>query len=217
MPILAAVIGEAQTTDILCEHGCTKPQKELLHQVLPMIKRHDTKSAMEYTPAQLKINYIVENKLLYLALTDNKEGMRIPFTYLEDIKDKFKAQYGKGGYPNIGDLSPAACKPFSAVMKDRMSFCNDKDKIKTLQRDIEEVKGVMMENIDAVIERGGKIDDLVAQSEELAEQGGEFRRGAKTLKRNMCLRNWKLAVGAVLLLAILITVIVLIACKGACD
>lgn len=75
----------------------------------------------------------------------------------------------------------------------------ENDSISRIQGKIEEVKGVMMENIDKVLDRGEKLDILVERTDELAEHSLTFKRGAKTLKRAVCVRNILIAISIAVL------------------
>jgi synaptobrevin family protein YKT6 len=51
-----------------------------------------------------------------------------------------------------------------------------------LQREIDEVKAIMVENIDKILVRGTKIDDLVQRSSELDDSSKQFYKRSKDLK-----------------------------------
>ncbi|KAK2952043.1 putative Synaptobrevin like protein [Blattamonas nauphoetae] len=64
----------------------------------------------------------------------------------------------------------------------RLQDPSEADKFIKLQKEIDEVKMIMVENIDKILERGEKIDDLVAQSEELDTAAKSFYKGSKKMK-----------------------------------
>ncbi len=66
-------------------------------------------------------------------------------------------------------------------MKEKMNFYNENDKIHKLQNQIEEVKGMMIQNIDDAMERG--LDELHGHSDDLDQKQNEFRK--KTKKRRL--------------------------------
>ena len=51
-----------------------------------------------------------------------------------------------------------------------MKFYNDpaSDKLRELQKNVKDVKEIMIENIDKILERGEKIDILVEKTETMA-------------------------------------------------
>ncbi|KEP62697.1 UNVERIFIED_CONTAM: SNARE protein [Hammondia hammondi] len=58
------------------------------------------------------------------------------------------------------------------------------DKLLKVQRDLDEVKDVMLKNIDDLLQRGEKLDDLMQRSEDLSNTSYQFYRQAK--KNNQC-------------------------------
>lgn len=61
-------------------------------------------------------HYIIENGITYLCLCDNEAERRIPFMFLEDIKEQFKNQYGE----RIHTAIAFAMNDFSRVIHERM-------------------------------------------------------------------------------------------------
>lgn len=53
-----------------------------------------------------------------------------------------------------------------------MNYYNDpsSDKLRELQKNVKDVKEIMIENIDKILERGEKIDILVEKTETMAVQ-----------------------------------------------
>jgi cell division septation protein DedD len=86
------------------------------------------------------------------------------------------------------------------------------DKIGRLKNQIEGVKQVMLTNIDDIIERGQKIDQLVDKSYLLEEEAQGFQEGARTLRRAMCMKNVKLIILVVICIIALGFVISLVVC-----
>eukprot|EP00070_Physeter_catodon_P036395 XP_028343289.1 VAMP-like protein YKT61 [Physeter catodon] len=58
------------------------------------------------------------------------------------------------------------------------------DRILKVQRGLDEVKDVMLKNIDDLLQRGEKLDDLMKRSEDLSNTSYQFYRQAK--KNNQC-------------------------------
>lgn len=83
-------------------------------------------------------------------------------------------------------LANAAFEPeqsLKEILNSPENFAQDQ-KIKRLQDDLEELKAIMLRNIEAVISRGEKIDQLVQKTEELEATSFRFKRSAEDL--NSC-------------------------------
>ena len=80
-------------------------------------------------------------------------GRRIPFAFLEDVRERYLARFGDSAQ------SPPAYAhnaDFSKLLEERMEYYSTNEKADTINRvrgGISEVKNVMIENIDKV--RGG--------------------------------------------------------------
>ena len=78
-----------------------------------------------------------------------------------------------------------------------MKFHNDSqnDKISKLQTAIEDVKNVMIINIDKILDNHKKMHDLIVETDSLKEQGELFAKGGNKLKWAM-MKRWFIITGA---------------------
>jgi vesicle-associated membrane protein 7 len=76
------------------------------------------------------------------------------------------------------------------------------------------VRGVMMENIDQLLDRGEKINILVEETQGLNDASTNFFESSRTLKNKMWWKNVKLMLLIALVILIVIFIIVIIACGG---
>jgi|SaaInlV_165m_DNA_2_1040747.scaffolds.fasta_scaffold56995_1 vesicle-associated membrane protein 7 len=84
-------------------------------------------------------------------------------------------------------------------------------KINTLRNEVDSTKDVMSKNIQQIIVRGEKVDDLIDRTNELEKQSTIFRRSTRTLRRNLCMKNYKLiGIGILIFLVILLILYLLI-------
>lgn len=60
---------------------------------------------------------------------------------------------------------------------------NTKDKINGIKEQIDEVTNIMSKNLDDLMKRGEKLDDLIASTEELSKLSKDFGKKAKKLNR----------------------------------
>lgn len=76
-----------------------------------------------------------------------------------------------------------------------MSGNNEKSSLLKAQNDVNEVVGIMRDNVEKVLERDAKIGDLEDKSEELMHGSKQFQRSAKTLKNKMWCQNKMWCIG----------------------
>ena len=151
------------------------------------------------------------NEIVFLCVTTPGYTAYMAFNFLDKLSNTFFSFY-----KDPGQRSASVCQPFVRILRQEGDFFNspDANKLKKVQSQIDEVKNVMMENLDAVIQRGDKIENLVDKSSTLLDESQSFVSNSTSLKRKMRWRQIKIVLAIILLLAVIITVIVLIACQG---
>ncbi|CAB4307096.1 unnamed protein product [Prunus armeniaca] len=126
----------------------------------------------------------------------------------------FKIWWWKGCYSPSNSLN----KELGSKLKEHMQYCVDHpeeiSKLAKVKAQVSEVKGVMMENIEKVLDRGEKIELLVDKTENLHQQAQDFRNVGTKMRRKMWLQNMKVKLIVLGILIALILVIILSVCHG---
>lgn len=155
---------------------------------------------------------LVEQGLVYICATLPEASMHQSFTCLFLIKQRFLE----------GSLSSRAWaaqqheldRDFGSIMAQIMSSCNSGrtgDQISQLHRQVEDVRGIMTQNIERVVERGDRLDSLLEKTQDLEQAGTVFRATAKKVNRHMCLQNARMIIIIAVILIGVVTLIVLFA------
>ena len=84
--------------------------------------------------------------------------------------------------------------------------------IGNVQNEIENVRGIMTENIERVLERGERIDLLVDKTDRLGGSAHDFRVRSRSLRRTMWWKNVKLMVLLLLVVVFLVYLFVGFGC-----
>ena len=161
-------------------------------------------------------NYLVENGFTYCVVASESAGRQIPIAYLERIKDDFNKRYagGKAGTAVANGLN----REFGPKLKDHMKYCVDHpeeiNKLAKVKAQVTEVKGVMMDNIEKVLDRGEKIELLVDKTDNLRSQAQDFRTQGTKMKRKMWFQNMKIKLIVVGIIILIGFVIFLSICHG---
>jgi len=212
MPIIYSVV--ARGTVVLAEFSSARGNfDQVARKILEKIPT-SANSKMSYVYERHIFHYMVDSGLTYLCMADEEFGRRVPFMYLEDLKSRFKSAYGDRGKTA---LAFGMNEDFSRVMKNLMDYYSNNpnaDKISTLKGEVDEVKNVMVQNIEKVLERGERIELLVDKTEELSSNAFKFKKQSTALKRSMWFKNVKLMILIVVILLIVVYIIVALACGG---
>eukprot|EP01122_Echinamoeba_exundans_P002475 TRINITY_DN12414_c0_g1_i1.p1 TRINITY_DN12414_c0_g1~~TRINITY_DN12414_c0_g1_i1.p1 ORF type:complete len:207 (+),score=50.38 TRINITY_DN12414_c0_g1_i1:80-700(+) len=184
MAILFSCVAEG--SQIIAKTGKSNLEK-FINKLLERVER----GRKSYEHEGNSINYINANGRTYLAIAEKGTNGRIVFAYLEKIQKE-----------NAQDAGTLA--------RHLDSYNSDSnDKVKLIQKEIDSVKDIMMENIEHVLKRGERLEDLMDRTEVIASEASIFKRQATTLKNTMWWKNMKLwiAVGCVLLLVVLVIIL----------
>ena len=84
------------------------------------------------------------------------------------------------------------------------------DSLATARAKIDDVKEIMISNLDKTIQRGDKLDSLLERTDILADSATEFHQRSRSLQRNIWWQNWKLCLIGWSILVVLILVMVLV-------
>ncbi|GAB2294157.1 hypothetical protein Dimus_028377 [Dionaea muscipula] len=161
-------------------------------------------------------NFLVSDGFTYCVVAVESMGRQLPIAFLERVRDDFNKKYGGGKAAT--SLAKSLNKDFGPKLKEHMQYCVDHpeemNKLAKVQAQISEVKGVMMENIEKVLDRGDKVDLLVDKTDNLHNQAQDFRQHGTRMRRKMWLQNMKLKLIVLGIVIALILIIVLSACHG---
>ncbi|KAJ8421152.1 hypothetical protein Cgig2_013890 [Carnegiea gigantea] len=124
--------------------------------------------------------------LTFLCMANDTFGRRIPFSYLEDIHMRFMKNYGR-----IAQHAPAYAMndEFSRVLHQQMEFYSSSPSADTINRVRGEIRTIMVENIEKILDRGDKIELLVDKTATMQDSAFHFRKQSKRLRRAIWLKN----------------------------
>ncbi|KAK4767325.1 hypothetical protein SAY86_015075 [Trapa natans] len=152
----------------------------------------------------------------YCVVAVEPAGRQLPMAFLDRVKEDFTKRYsgGKAGTAAANSLN----REFGPKLKEQMQYCVDHpeeiSKIAKVKAQVTEVKGVMMENIEKVLDRGEKIEVLVDKTENLRSQAQDFRQQGTQIRRKMWFQNMKIKLIVLAILIALILIIILSICHG---
>ena len=63
------------------------------------------------------------------------------------------------------------------------------DALARAQNELDQVKNIMVQNVEQILSRGERIELLVDKTDTMASQATAFRRGARTVRRQMWWKN----------------------------
>ncbi|KAF0039628.1 hypothetical protein F2P81_007863 [Scophthalmus maximus] len=143
-------------------------------------------------------HYICHDRIIYLCITDDDFERSRAFSFLSEVKKRFQTTYGSRAQTA---LPYAMNSEFSSAMAAQMKHHSDprgSDRITESQMQVDDLKGIMVRNIDLVAQRGEKLELLIDKTENLVDSSVTFKTTSRNLARAMCMKNLKLTVVIVL-------------------
>lgn len=127
---------------------------------------------------------------------------------LQDIRDAFTM-----GGSNASTFMPAMKRTIDSANA-KFTASDSKSKINQVNAQVMEVKEVMVQNIDKVLERGERLDDVLVKSDAMKDSAAQFRNSGRKLRRQMWCQNCKLWAALIAILIVVVIVIFFAVCGG---
>jgi len=140
-------------------------------------------------------HYVSESGVTFLVMADDAAGRRMPFTFLAELQRKF-ASIGASSSRSLSDIPAHGLQgTFSPVISQLMHTYNTAppiDELANAQQNLAQVKDIMVQNVEQILNRGERIELLVDKTDNMASQATAFRRGARTVRRQMWWKNTRI-------------------------
>nr|CAH7723831.1 unnamed protein product [Callosobruchus chinensis] len=211
MPILYSVVSRGST--ILAKYAsCAGNFTEVTEQIISKIPPHNDK--LTYSHGNYLFHYVSENGIIYMCITDDEFERSRAFLFLNEIKRRFQSTYGSSIDTAI---AYAMNSEFSKVLANEMkhySESHDVDTISKVHSELDELKNIMVKNIDNVAMRGERLELLVNKAENLNSGSVTFRTTSRNLARSLFWKNVKLYVVIGIVVTVIVYFIISMACGG---
>lgn len=126
--------------------------------------------------------YVRSDNLAGVLIADHEYPGRVAHTLLTKVLDDFNAKITSDQWPN-GNEQTINFTQLPAYLS-KYQDPREADALTKIQGELDETKIILRNTIEAVLERGEKLDDLVSKSESLSMQSKAFYKTAK--KTNSC-------------------------------
>ncbi|KAH6755673.1 vesicle-associated membrane protein 726 [Perilla frutescens var. hirtella] len=213
--LIYALVARGTPPVVLAEHTAFSGNfNSIAYQCLQKLPSSNNK--FTYNCEDHTFNYLIHDGFTYCVVAEESAGRQIPMAFLERIKDDFTSKYGGGEAAAV----PASGlnKEYGPKLKEHMKYCiehpEEISKISKVKAQVSEVKGVMLENIEKVLDRGEQIEVLVDKTENLLQQAKDFKSVGTRLHRKMLVQNSKVKLMVLGIMIVLILIIVLSICGG---
>ena len=103
---------------------------------------------------------------------------------------------------------------FGRTLRKQLDFYNgpQADQFSSVQKKLDDVKGVMVQNIEMVLERGEKLELLVDKSEQLHLDSFKFKKSSEKLRQAMFWKKVKIYLMVTVTVSLLLYIFLAILC-----
>jgi len=195
----------ARGAETLCEAvnperkgDASREARDCAHHILTKMEGRTVDQA-KYTFESLGLHFNLKSAghITFLCVTNEAFGRRLPFVFLNEITHLFFSKFTQlSMLPEDPDRSQQISlenfASFHPVLEAKCrSYSNSAefDKLKQIRQGLDDVKEVMVENIDKVLQRAEAIESLVDKSDQLHVSSDSFKRSSKRLKQKTCMAD----------------------------
>ena len=134
-------------------------------------------------------HYLIKDLICYLTLTESSYPKRLAFVYLEEVSDAFLEQLTNDHGNDWHRTIDTASRPYQFIKFDPVIQRLQRDFVDPssrqnatkLSQDLADIQSIMQKNIEEVLNRGEKLENVSRISGDLVQQSKQFKWGAKKL------------------------------------
>jgi synaptobrevin family protein YKT6 len=165
-----------------------------------------TDAAAAGAPPAQSIPFVIHSYVRYdglaaICVVNTDYNIRVAFGLLNTLLNDYEKSFTATPNPSPATSSPSTFTHWNQIRVDIKyepgwlktyleTYQNplETDKMLKIQASLDEIKGVMSKNIEALLERGEKLDDLMQKSEDLSSASVTFYKQSK--KANSCCKYY---------------------------
>lgn len=148
-----------------------------------MVERTQAASRQSFKEGEYMLHvYVRADNLAGVVISDHEYPNRVAHTLITKILDEFTATVPAANWPTANETTV----DFPTLPQQLARYQNPKeaDALTKIQNELDETKIILHDTIKSVLERGEKLDDMVAKSESLTMHSKLFYKTAR--KTNSC-------------------------------
>lgn len=217
MPLIYAFVARSNAGNpvVLSEYSLagkgSNVSKIALECMQHVVASSETK--MTVTCDKHTFNFLKADPYVFVAVADEVFGRQVPYAYLDRVSEAWGTSFA-----SKAELGAAHSfdRSFGPRLREYMEYLNNNpesiNKMVNIQKQVAEIKSVMVENIEKVVLRGEKLQLLVEQTEDLQESAKMFQKQGRQLRTQFWWANAKAKAAFAGIILLICIIIVLIAC-----
>lgn len=149
----------------------------------------------------------VNEGVTYVCLSEAGLNKTVAFSFLNDVSSSFSMRYGTS---SVKFATPYQMDTdFAPQLSNMMQYAvMNASKTRDLKDNVQEVKGLVLDNIDKVMQRAQKLNSIADRSDELKDSAVQFSSASRKLKHDMLKK--KIIIIASIVAAVIVILIIII-------
>ncbi|KAK1323772.1 hypothetical protein QJS10_CPA02g01021 [Acorus calamus] len=180
----------------------------------PSVGEEEEEPRLSFSQDQYIFHILRADGITFLCMASDTFGRRVPFSYLEDTHMRFMKNYGTVAR---SALAYAMNDEFSRVLHQQMGYFSSNPNVDALNRvrgEVNEVRTIMVGNIDKILDRGERIKLLVDKTATMQDGAFHFKKQSRRLHRALWKKNVRLLALLTCSMVLLLYIIMAAACGG---
>lgn len=219
--ILGAMVVRSSDRCVLAQHFSDRDAQDIWGDLVSRCTTHNNRTSfytqLPSSPKKVGVHVMTDDSTGFAIVSDQGVSRRDGHQVVDELCRQFKKMFPEG----VASLGPKATSSFIPQLEKLVSKYSDsaamEDKVAKVKNAVNEVKAIALDNVEKVLERGSKIDDIVVQTDELQNSAAGFQSSARSLRSAMWWNNFKIHLAIAGGIALVILVIYLFVCGGSCS
>lgn len=203
---------------VLAEQTVSAPEdsaQAIDHILTQQLQSSDTRTS--YALGPVVYHCLRRNNLLYICASDVGDRTQGPFVFLEEVVSAFAPLEQNASTAPVFGLNRFA-RTLAQLMEGSPLNGGSGNGVgpshtttREINAELQQVKQIMLSNIDSVMERGENINTLVNMTEELVQDSAGFHRRTVVIRKNQWWKQKKLMAMGISAVVTVVTLIVVLA------
>eukprot|EP00741_Cyanophora_paradoxa_P005299 tig00000870_g5138.t1 len=155
-----------------------------------------------------KLHYTADDSCAYFVSAASNYPSRTAFQMLNKFSKDFKELCGPQIAASAEDGLSKRAKGLLVETCKKFDDLNAVDKISQVSNQVDQVKQVMSNNIQIMLQNQDSLENLNDTTEMLTKESKAFQKKATAVKRSMCLKNAKMTAFIVAIVVIILIIII---------
>jgi len=214
--ILFAFVGRGRT--VWAEHQANMTFQNPQKTAAQMLAKLSQEGKYTFQLSEARTAYcLVDHLGVTFGCVASSTGMSSTsaMVFLGDLQEQFYCQFSTQEVQTCAE-NTTQFRRFSVTMKKAIdiAYSGGSEKISEVKKQIEDTRQIMSTNIDKVLERGERLDDVMDKSEAMKNTADAFRKKGKELRRKMWWQNTKMKIIIAAVVLLLIVILFFSICGG---